>query len=103
MNAARPCIAIEIVRAEHVDNPTINLQLPSGATVADALRAAAAASGFDDIPSMHDQVGIFGVRCELSHVLQDGDRVELYRPLLLDSKAARRLRAKRATEAKCAG
>ena len=38
-------------------------------------------------------VGIFGQRCALSRVLQEGDRIELYRPLTVEPKAARRRRA----------
>ncbi|NQW85206.1 MAG: RnfH family protein [Alcaligenaceae bacterium] len=38
-------------------------------------------------------VGIFGQRCALSRVLQEGDRIELYRPLIVEPKAARRRRA----------
>ena len=39
------------------------------------------------------RVGIFGQRCALSRVLQEGDRIELYRPLIVEPKAARRRRA----------
>ena len=38
-------------------------------------------------------VGIFGERCDRSRVLADGDRVEMYLPLKVDPKAARRQRA----------
>lgn len=48
------------------------------------------AAGFD--PALH-QVGIFGKKKSLDTVLRDGDRVELYRPLLADPKESRRRRA----------
>jgi len=88
-----PDIAVEIVRAETGAQLAINLQLPHAATVGDALRAASAALGIADIDSLADHVGIFGQRCTLHHALQHGDRLEIYRSLLLDPKAARRLRA----------
>ncbi|MDB5959149.1 MAG: RnfH family protein [Massilia sp.] len=47
-------------------------------------------AGFD--PAVH-QVGIFGKKKPLDTVLRDGDRVELYRPLLADPKESRRRRA----------
>lgn len=65
------------------------LSLPVGATVADALRAAAGT--VDAAPD----VGVWGRCVPLSTPLADGDRIELYRPLIADPKAARK---KRATE-----
>jgi uncharacterized protein len=38
------------------------------------------------------QLGVWGQRADLSQVLQDGDRVEIYRPLRVDPKVARRER-----------
>lgn len=77
---------IEVVRALADSAEVVELQLPSGATVRDAL----AASGFKGI-----QVGIFGKRVTLDTRLADGDRVEIYRPLAMDPKEARRRRARR--------
>ncbi|MGE5453494.1 MAG: RnfH family protein [Acidobacteriota bacterium] len=73
------------------------LVLPAGATVRDAL----AASGLLDLPggptwalisSGQWFVGVWGRRAELTHVLRERDRVELYRGLQVDPKEARRLR-----------
>ena len=61
-----------------------SLNLPAGATVRDAL----AASGLDG-----HACGIFGKRVALDRKLADGDRVEIYRPLAMDPKEARRQRA----------
>ncbi len=71
------------------------LELPPGSTIADAVAAAGfpeSAPGYEFDP---DKVGIFGARKPLHTVLRDGDRVELYRPLLADPKEARRQRARR--------
>lgn len=63
------------------------LRLPSGATIADAV-----AQGGVQWPA--DWVsGVWGRVCEASHVLRDGDRLELLRPLAIDPKEARRRRA----------
>lgn len=66
------------------------LQLPEGATVADALRAMADKTG---IP-LADQVvcGVWGRVVETAHMLRANDRVEVYRPLTVDPKVARRER-----------
>jgi putative ubiquitin-RnfH superfamily antitoxin RatB of RatAB toxin-antitoxin module len=63
------------------------VDLPMGSTVADALRACG-------LPP-DDEVGIWGRRTESGQLLRDRDRVELYRPLLVDPKVARRERFRR--------
>jgi uncharacterized protein len=70
-----------------------HVQLPEGATVADALAQACTQSADTEVPWDAD-VGIFGELCERSAVPRDGDRIELYRPLRLDPKESRRERAK---------
>lgn len=81
-------IAVTLVSAwpDRVERQT--LSLPAGARVADALAVA------DGLPENPD-IGLWGKRVPLDTLLADGDRVELYRPLLADPKAARK---KRATE-----
>ncbi|GAB3045713.1 RnfH family protein [Stenotrophomonas tumulicola] len=66
-----------------------SLELAEDATVADAI-AAAALEGSDACPA----VAVHGVLARPGQVLQDGDRIELLRPLLADPKDSRRRRAK---------
>lgn len=80
---------VEVVRG---DGPGLTqrvaLQLPEGASVTDALRASGLA--VDEAP-----VGIWGRVQPAETLLRDRDRVEIYRPLKVDPKEARRLRYKR--------
>jgi putative ubiquitin-RnfH superfamily antitoxin RatB of RatAB toxin-antitoxin module len=73
------------------------LRLPPGACVADALAASGVvqrhALALGDL-----QVGVWGRRCDETASLRDRDRVEIYRPLTVDPKEARRLRYKRARQ-----
>lgn len=72
----------------------VALTLPAGAAVADALRG----SGLLERHGLVLEGLVFGVwsrRCEAATPLRDRDRVEIYRPLLVDPKEARRLRYKR--------
>ena len=48
---------------------------------------------FPEINIDENKVGIYSKLCELDTVLEDGDRVEIYRPLKADPKEARRSRA----------
>lgn len=67
--------------------------LPHGATVADAIAQSglATAYGFDPRALA---TGVAGKRCPPDKALADGDRVELWRPLIADPKDARRRRAR---------
>jgi putative ubiquitin-RnfH superfamily antitoxin RatB of RatAB toxin-antitoxin module len=83
----------------------IELDLPEGATVATALDAARAAlrgtapSAAEEAEWQGGATGIFGEVCGRDRPLREGDRVELYRPLSADPKAARRARAQAAKQA----
>ena len=65
------------------------LDLPEGATVADALRACGLA------PAEGETVGVWGRKAEPGQLLRERDRVELVRPLKVDPKVARRERFQR--------
>ncbi|MBC8056301.1 MAG: RnfH family protein [Rhizobiales bacterium] len=77
-------------RAGEVDE--VSLQLPSDATVADALRESGLQARHPGLAIDALPVGIWGAFCDRSDRLRDRDRVELYRPLLVDPKEARRQR-----------
>ncbi|KQP19109.1 RnfH family protein [Pseudorhodoferax sp. Leaf265] len=68
------------------------VQLPSGACLADALRAAQAQQAFAGLVLADMPTGIWGRKAAASQRLREGDRVECYRPLLVDPKVARRAR-----------
>lgn len=71
------------------------LELAAGTTVAQALEACGV---FDEFPSLRDArlvMGIWGRKTSLGHILNDTDRVEIYRGLQVDPKVARRERFKR--------
>jgi uncharacterized protein len=71
------------------------LTLPDEADIAAAIEAARQRLGPDAAPWQTAVTGIFGNVYERSHVVADGDRIELYRELLIDPRRARRDRASR--------
>jgi uncharacterized protein len=77
-------------RAGMVDE--VSLQLETGATVADALRLSGLAARHAGLAIDTLAVGIWGALCQHDDRLRDRDRVELYRPLRVDPKEARRQR-----------
>lgn len=79
-------VEVVLALAERAD--CVSVTLPAGATLRDAL----VASGLP-MDLKQPAFGIFGKRAGLDHPLAEGDRVEVYRPLALDPKEARRRRA----------
>lgn len=70
------------------------LELAPGATVADALASSGFADAFPDVDALAHGVGVYGKRCDPARLLRDGDRVEIYRPLIFDPMESRRRRAR---------
>ena len=71
------------------------LVLAPGATVASALVAGRVFEEYSELHPDSLRVGIWGKRCSRSHGLREGDRIEIYRPLRVDPKVARRERFNR--------
>jgi uncharacterized protein len=88
-------IAVSVVYALPAGATEIELELPAGSSVADALALSGIAAHHPDIDLAAAAVGIYGARVGLSAKLSDGDLVEIYRPLQADPKDLRRRRAVR--------
>jgi hypothetical protein len=73
----------------------VMLRLPDGSTLADALRASGIEAGIPANELTALSAGIWGRAADADTRLRQGDRVELYRPLKVDPKQARRLRYRR--------
>jgi putative ubiquitin-RnfH superfamily antitoxin RatB of RatAB toxin-antitoxin module len=69
------------------------LEVRVGTTAREAIEQSALLSKCPEIDLAVNQVGIFGKLTKLEQTLQDGDRVEIYRPLIADPKEARKRRA----------
>lgn len=88
-------IEVEIVWPRPEGLRCWRLRLPEGSTAGAALATIARdEDGLQDFLEGRP-LGIFARRVEPGHVLQEGDRLEIYRPLQLDPKEARRRRATR--------
>jgi uncharacterized protein len=85
-------LRISVVHAAPGVEAIVTLELPPGATVADAVERSGLAVRFA-LPRTTLGFAIFGQRARADTPLADGDRVELTRPLVADPKARRRQRA----------
>lgn len=71
------------------------VELPAGASIADALEAARALAGAEPVPWGTAEVGIYGEPRPREAIPRDGDRIEIYRPLAVDPREGRRARVQR--------
>lgn len=94
-------ITVEIAYALPSEQKIIALQVEEGSTAFEAVAKSRIAEIFPQIDINSDPMGIFGkaIKDPKTQVLNAGDRIEIYRPLIADPKEAR---AKRAAKAKAA-
>jgi putative ubiquitin-RnfH superfamily antitoxin RatB of RatAB toxin-antitoxin module len=83
------CVAWSLAARQFME---MQLKLHAGATVADALALLDAGARESAGLNRAHAVGIWGKKAAMSRLLQDRDRVEIYRPLVVDPKTARRER-----------
>ncbi|MDO1508863.1 MULTISPECIES: RnfH family protein [unclassified Neisseria] len=74
------------------------MQVEEGTTTRQAVLQSRIAAEFPDADVEKAPLGIFGKAVKDDTVLRDKDRVEVYRPLLIDPKEARRLRVQSKNE-----
>jgi len=86
-------IKVEVAYAKPDRQVILALEAESGVTVGDAIERSGIFDAFPEIDRDDPSVGVFGKAARLDTVLRDGDRVEIYRPLIADPKEARRKRA----------
>lgn len=97
-----PVIKIEVVYAA-VDRQILRtLSVPEGRTVRETVLKSGIGDEFPELDLSECPLGIFGkvIADPQVRLIQAGDRIEIYRPLLADPKEVRRLRAAKAAEAK---
>jgi len=91
--AAPPVIHIEVSYALPRVQRLIPLSVPEGTTLEDAVRLSGLLEEFPEIDLPNARVGVWNKLAELTTVLREKDRVEIYRPLIADPKEVRRKRA----------
>lgn len=85
---------VEVVYALPDEQQLLVLDVEAGTTVEGAIERSGILSRFPDLVVAPDRVGRFGTRTALDARVRDGDRIEIYRPLIADPKEIRRARAK---------
>jgi putative ubiquitin-RnfH superfamily antitoxin RatB of RatAB toxin-antitoxin module len=91
--AAKALIQVEVAYARPERQVIVAVQVPAGADVTAAIAGSGLLGRFPEIDLARQKVGIFGRLVELDAPLREGDRVEIYRPLIADPKEVRKQRA----------
>lgn len=86
-------VTVEVVYAEASRQWLRRVTVPAGSTVSQAVQASGLVAQIPGLMLDPARLGIFSRKVSPDHVVGEGDRVEIYRPLTLDPKEARRRRA----------
>lgn len=89
-------ISIEVVYGVPSKQSIIALSIAASSTVEQAIEQSAIKTIYPEIDLNTNKVGVWNRTCKLDTVLADGDRIEIYRPLIADPKEVRKLRAEKA-------
>ena len=86
---------IQVVYATPLNQKVVELDVPEGTTIYRAAELSGLAREFPEIKLESIPMGVFGVLIKMAttRTVQSGDRVELYRSLIVDPKESRRTRA----------
>jgi hypothetical protein len=93
---------VEVAYALPDKQALLSLEVAVGTTALEAARQSGISDKFGGIDLDNAKLGIFGKVVSPGQVLQEGDRVEIYRPLIADPKEVRKARAARVKERKAA-
>lgn len=86
---------VEVVYGTAEKQTLIEIMLHEGATVAEAIQQSQIATLWPEINFEQQRVGIFGKFVTMDAIVKPYDRIEIYRPLIIDPKEARKLRIKK--------
>ena len=85
-------ISIQVAYASAERQRVVDLRVAPGVTAREAVRLSGIAAFFPGLDAEHCPIGIFGRVVPDDRQLRQGDRIEIYRPLLNDPREARRER-----------
>lgn len=88
-------LQIEVVFSDSRHQKLIQVLVPVNTTISEALKLSGVLLDFPNIDLNKNKVGIFGKLCNLDKKINEGDRIEIYQPLVIDPKKIRLNRAKK--------
>ncbi len=89
-------LVVEVIYATRARQEVRTVRLPVGSVVEQAIRHSGLLAEFPEIDLAVNRVGVYGEPVELDSMLEGGERIEIYRPLVVDPREARSRRARKA-------
>lgn len=96
MNAEAMMIQVEVVYALPNEQRVLSLMVEPHSSVEDIIQQSGVLALYPEIDLTINKVGVFSRNVKLNATVNEGDRIEIYRPLLADPKEIRRKRAEQA-------
>jgi len=94
----QPKIKVQVAYALPNRHRIIDLEVDQSCTVIEAVQQSNIAEQFPEIDLDKAKFGIFAKVVKKDQALEDGQRIEIYRPLIADPKEARKKRAAKAKD-----
>ena len=91
---------VEVAYARLDEQVLLELVVDTGITLKETVEKSGILERFPEIDLAKNKLGIFGKMAKLDAKLTEGDRVEIYRPLIADPKEQRKKRAAEGKEMK---
>jgi putative ubiquitin-RnfH superfamily antitoxin RatB of RatAB toxin-antitoxin module len=88
-------ITVEVAYADIHQQKIVTIEVDEGSTIEKVIDCSGICDIFPDIDLSKQKVGIFSQQKNVNDIVQAGDRVEIYRALIIDPKEARKKRAKK--------
>lgn len=88
-----PKLQLEVAYASPKEERVISLEVLPGTTLEEAIYQSGMLHFFPEIDLSVQAIGVFSKLKNLSDLVENNDRIEIYRPLMLDPKEARRRKA----------
>ena len=85
---------VEVAYASKTAQRVLTVTVQAGSTIREVIAHSGILALFPEIDLTRQKVGIFSKTASLSQVVNEGDRIEIYRPLLIDPMEKRRRRAR---------
>ncbi|NTS75583.1 RnfH family protein [Catenovulum sp. SM1970] len=91
-------IQIEVVFALPQKQSLLVVEVDEGETIENCIKASGILALYPEIDLAKNKVGVWSRNRKLTESINEGDRIEIYRPLIADPKEIRRRRAEKAKE-----
>lgn len=92
--AMNKLIHVEVAYASVKQQQVIAIEVPEGSTIEMAIQQSGILMLFPEIDLTKQKLGVFSKPRHLLDIVKEGDRIEIYRPLIIEPKEARRKKAR---------